>query len=378
MIDMRAAVLFEQGKPKPYVQSKPLSIETVQLAPPGDDEVLVRVRASGLCHSDLSMMEGVRPKALPIVVGHECAGEVVETGANVTEARVGDHVVMSFVATCGTCRACSRGRPNLCDSHWAARNSGGLMSGERRLFLDGQPLNHHSGVSAFAEYAVVSRYSVVPVDKNMDFFDAALFGCGVMTGVGAVTNTARLTPGESAAVLGLGGVGLSALLGAVASSAGQIVAIDLNQSKLDAALELGATHAIRADDESVIEQVHDITGGGVDWAFEMAGSVKAMELGYALLGRGGSVVSAGLSHFEHYFSVPHAAMVSDEKSVRGSYMGSCAPRRDIPRFVDLFQSGRLPVDRLRTATLGFDGLNEGFDALDTGKAIRQVLDPTRP
>ncbi len=376
MLTMRAAVLFEQGKPKPYATSKPLCVETVTLDPPGPDEVLVKVRASGLCHSDLSLMEGVRPRALPIVVGHECAGEVAEVGANVTEARVGDHVVMSFVATCGTCPACSKGKPNLCDSHWEARNSGGLVSGTRKLKLDGKPLNHHSGVSAFAEYAVVSRYSVVPIDKEVSFPDAALFGCGVMTGVGAVTNTARVQPGESCAVLGLGGVGLSALLGAVVSGASHVIAIDLNPAKLEIARSLGATHAFAADDPQLSEQVRDITGGGVDWAFEMAGSVKAMELGYDLLGRGGSVVSAGLSHFEHRFSIPHAAMVSDEKSVRGSYMGSCAPRRDIPRFVELFKSGRMPVDRLRTATLNFDQLNAGFDALDSGTAIRQILDPS--
>jgi len=374
-MQMKAAVLFEQAMPKPYAQSLPLKIETVELAPPGADELLVEIRAAGLCHSDLSMMEGIRPKKLPIVVGHECAGVVVEAGANVTEAAVGDHVVLSFVATCGTCGSCSRGKPNLCDSHWDARNTGGLIAGGSRLSLGGESLSHHSGVSAFAEYAVVSRYSVVPIRKDLKFEDAALFGCGVMTGVGAVVNTARVAPGERVAVLGLGGVGLSALLGGVVSNAAQIVAIDLNSEKLALARELGATHTFNAGDANVAEAIVDATDGGVDWAFEMAGSVKAMELGYAVLARGGSGVSAGLSHFEHYFSIPHAAMVSDEKSVRGSYMGSCAPRRDIPRFVDLYMSGRMPVDRLRTATFGFSDINAGFDALDQGRAVRQILNP---
>jgi len=374
-ITMRAAVLHEQGRPHPFAASQPVTIEQVELDPPGDDEVLIEIRAAGLCHSDLSMIEGVRPRALPIVVGHECAGVVAECGANVTELNVGQPAVVSFVTTCGTCHQCSRGRSNLCDTHWQARSSGGLVSGARRLKLNGEYINHHSGVSAFAEYAVVSRHAVVPVSDELDMADAALFGCAVMTGTGAVMNTAALRPGDSAAVIGLGGVGLSALLGAVAAGAGRIIAIDTHSEKLKLALTLGATDVFDATDPDCAQKVRDASNGGVEFAFEMAGAVKAMELGYAITARGGAVVSAGLSHFEHRFSVPHAAMVSDEKRILGSYMGSCSPRRDIPRFVELFLRGQLPVDRLRTREIGFDQINQGFDALADATEIRQTLNP---
>lgn len=376
-ISMRAAVLHEQGKPHPFVDSQPIIIEQVELDPPGPDEVLIEIRAAGLCHSDLSMIEGVRPRALPIVVGHECAGVVREVGANVTDLHIDQPAVISFVTTCGTCLQCSRGRPNLCDSHWNARSSGGLVSGARRLRLNGEYINHHSGVSAFAEYAVVSRHAVVPVNEELSMSDAALFGCAVMTGTGAVLNTARLEVGSSAAVVGLGGVGLSALLGAVAAGASSVIAIDTNADKLDLALALGASSVFNACDADCADAVLDATNGGVDYAFEMAGAVKAMELAYAITARGGSVISAGLSHFNHSFSIPHAAMVSDEKRIVGSYMGSCSPRRDIPRFVELYQRGQLPVNRIRTREIGFDQINHGFDALAEGHEIRQTLDPRR-
>lgn len=375
-IDMRAAVLHQQGLAHPFAESRPIKIETVELEPAGAGEVLIEIRAAGLCHSDLSMIEGVRPRALPIVVGHECAGIVRECGAGVTDLRIGQPVVISFVTTCGTCAQCSRGRPNLCDSHWQARSSGGLVSGARRLKLNGEYINHHSGVSAFAEFAVVSRHAVVPINEDLAMSDAALFGCAVMTGTGAVLNTARLEAGASAAVVGLGGVGLSALLGALAAGASRVVAIDTNADKLKLAQDLGATDCFNATETDCVDQVCEATAGGVDYAFEMAGAVKAMELAYAITARGGSVVSAGLSHFDHKFSIPHAAMVSDEKSILGSYMGSCSPRRDIPRFVDLFQRGQLPVDRLRTREISFDQINEGFDALANATEVRQTLNPT--
>ncbi len=375
-ISMRAAVLHEQGLAHPFTESRPIAIETVELDAAGDDEVLIEIRAAGLCHSDLSMIEGVRPRALPIVVGHECAGVVRECGANVTDLRIGQPVVISFVTTCGTCQQCSRGRPNLCDSHWQARSSGGLVSGARRLRLNGEYINHHSGVSAFAEYAVVSRHAVVPVSEDLAMSDAALFGCAVMTGTGAVLNTARLEAGATAAVVGLGGVGLSALLGALAAGASRVIAIDTQADKLKLAHDLGATDCFNASDADCAEQVREATAGGVDYAFEMAGAVKAMELCYAIAARGASVVSAGLSHFDHKFSIPHAAMVSDEKRILGSYMGSCSPRRDIPRFVDLFLRGQLPVDRIRTREIGFDQINAGFDALADASEVRQTLNPT--
>lgn len=372
---IKAAVLYEQGKPRPYADSRPLVIETLDLAPPGPDEALIEIRAAGLCHSDLSAIEGVRQRALPMVIGHECAGIVREVGANVVEAQVGDHVVTSFVSPCGHCPSCGAGRPNLCETHWQARNSGALLCGERRLSLNGQPINHGSGLSAFSQYSVVSRQALVPIDRDVPLEDAALFGCAVMTGVGAVVNTARVPAGATVAVVGLGGVGLNAMLGALVSGAGRVIAVDLSAARLGLARQLGATDTFDASDADCQASIVEATRGGVDYAFEMAGSVKAMELAYAITRRGGSTVSAGLPHFEHKLSIPMAAMVADERTVQGSYMGSCSPRRDIPRFINLYLQGKLPVDRLRSGTLGFDGINAGFDRLADGDAVRQILDP---
>jgi len=372
---MRAAVLYEQGKPRPYTRSEPLVVEEVELDPPGDDEVLVELRAAGLCHSDLSSIDGTRQRGLPLVPGHEAAGVVRDIGRGVTEAAVGDHVVMTFVASCGRCEPCVGGRPNLCATHWDARSSGALISGGRRLRLGDRPLYHASGISAFAQYAVVSRHAVIAMDREIPFEDAALFGCAVMTGVGAVVNTAKAPPGARVAVVGLGGVGLSALLGAALAGAERIVAVDVNQEKLGLARQLGATDTFDAGDEDCAARVTEATWGGVEFAFEMAGSIAAMELAYALLRRGGTLVSAGLSDQRASFSVPHAAMVSDEKTIKGSYMGSCVPRRDVPRYLSLYRQGRLPVDRLRSGTLRLEELNLGFERLAAGSVVRQILLP---
>lgn len=374
---IRAAVLYQQGLPRPYADTKPLVVETLDLAPPGPEEALIEIRAAGLCHSDLSAIEGVRQRALPMVIGHECAGIVRETGANVTEVKAGDHVITSFVSPCGRCGACAGGRPNLCETHWQARNTGALLSGERRLSLDGKPINHGSGLSAFAQFSVVSRHALVPVDRDVPLEDAALFGCAVMTGVGAVMNTARVPPGATVAVVGLGGVGLNAMLGAIVSGAARVIAVDLNEARLGLARQLGASDTFSAADPECAGAIAELTGGGVDYAFEMAGSTKAMELAYRVTRRGGSTVSAGLPHFEHTFPIPLSQMVSDERTVKGSYMGSCSPRHDIPRFIELYRRGKLPVDRLRSGSLTLDEINAGFDRLADGAAVRQILDPHR-
>ncbi len=372
---MLAAVLYEQGKPRPYAQSTPLVIETVDLAPPGPDEVLMEIRAAGLCHSDLSSIEGIRKRALPTSIGHEAAGIVREVGASVTEFGAGAHAVTSFVSPCGSCQCCQTGRPNLCSTHWNARNSGTLLSGEKRLSLNGEPLNHFSGISAFAEYAVVSRHAVIPIDADIPLDVAALFGCAVMTGMGAVVNTAKVPAGASVAVAGLGGVGLSALLGALVCGADPVIAVDVNAEKLALAKSLGATHVIDANDDNAEQKIIEITRGGVAYAFEMAGSVSAMQSAYRMTCRGGTTVSAGLPHHEHALSIPLSAMVSDERSIKGSYMGSCVPRRDVPQYLSLFRRGRLPIDRLKSGEIGFQSLNEGFDRLAAGEAVRQVLLP---
>lgn len=375
MINMKAAILYEQGLPAPYEQSRPLRIEDVQLNAPGEGEVMIEVTAAGLCHSDLSTIEGLRPRKVPTVMGHEAAGIVREVGPGVSRFKAGDHVVAVFVASCGHCRYCASGRPNLCMASWTARAEGTLLSGTRKLSCCGNDLHHYTGLSTFAEYAVVSENSLVVIDATVPLEVAALFGCAVVTGVGAVMNTGCVRPGESAAVVGLGGVGLSALLGLVASGAHPIVAVDLSAEKLALAKALGATHGVLAGTVTTVQEVRDLTRGGVDFAFEMAGSIAAMEAAYALTARGGTTISAGLPDPRKTVAYAHAPMVSDEKSVRGSYMGSCVPQRDIPRYIDLYLAGRLPVDRLRSGDVSFDTINRGFDLLAAGKVARQTLRP---
>ena len=370
---IRAAVLDRMGAEPPYAKSKPLRIASVELDPPGRGELLVKIAAAGLCHSDLSVINGDRPRPMPMALGHEAAGIVEAVGEDVDLA-VGDHVVMVFMPSCGHCVPCAEGRPALCEPGAAANVAGTLLSGARRLHCDSGDVNHHLGVSGFAEYAVVSRRSVVKIDKDLPLDKAALFGCAVLTGVGAVVNTARLQPGQNAAVIGLGGVGLSSVLGAIASGARQVVAIDLSDDKLGLARQLGASHTINARDPDAAEQVKEATGGGVDFAFEMAGAVRAMELAYKITRRGGTTITAGLPPPNATLPLPLVQLVAEERTVRGSYIGTCVPMRDIPRYIALYRTGRLPIDRLMSGSLTLDQINEGFDRLHEGKAVRQVIE----
>jgi alcohol dehydrogenase len=375
-IRCKAAVLRAIGAPRPYAKSKPLSIEEVNLAPPKPVELLVRIAGAGLCHSDLSVINGDRPRPVPMVLGHEGAGEVVEVGAAVDDVRVGDHVVFQFSGACGRCPRCVEGRPQICERASVAKAAGELMAGGSRISaLNGERIGHHSGLSCMADYAVVDRGNVVVIDKDMPLADAALFGCAVMTGVGAVINTARIRPGDSVAVVGLGGVGLSGVMGAKLAGAETIVAIDREPSKLEVACSVGATHMVCARDADCVEQVRNLTNGGVDYAFELAGSIDAMNTAYGVVKYGGSVVICGLPAATASFSINQCDIVGQEKSIRGSYMGSCVPVRDIPRFIHLYREGRLPVDRLIDGYIGFDELNAGFDKLQDVKAIRQILTP---
>lgn len=370
---IQAAVLNAIGAKAPYAESKPLTIETLDLEGPAHGEVLVRIGAAGLCHSDLSVINGDRPRPIPMALGHEAAGTVEEVGPGVNDLVRGDHVVMVFVPSCGHCLPCAEGRPALCEPGAAANTAGTLLSGGRRLSRNGSPVHHHLGCSAFAEYATVSRRSLVKIDPELPFAEAALFGCAVLTGVGAVLNTAKVTPGSTVAVVGLGGVGLASLLGASLAGARQIVAIDLADDKLALARELGATHAVNARDPDVVEQVKAKTGGGVEFAFEMAGSVKAMELAYKVTRRGGTTVTAGLPPPTHTIAVPQVNLVGEERTIKGSYIGTCVPVRDLPRYVALYRQGRLAVDRLMSGTLPLADINLGFDRLHEGKAVRQVV-----
>ena len=300
---IKAAVLDKIGLPPPYARSRPLEVAELDLAPPGRGEVLVRVSAAGLCHSDLSVIDGSRPRPTPMALGHEAAGIVEALGEGACNLAVGDHVVLVFVPSCGRCGPCAAGRPALCEPGAKANGVGTLLSGERRLSFRAQPVNHHLGVSAFATYAVVARESCVKINPDLPFELGALFGCAVLTGFGAVVNTARVEPSASVAVVGLGGVGLSAVLGA----------------KL-------------------------------------------------------ATVTAGLPHPDRRMALAPVTLVAEERTLKGSYIGSAAPLRDVPRYIALFKASRLPVDALLTHRLKLEEINEGFDRLREGIGVRQVVE----
>lgn len=372
---MIAAVMYEQGLPAPYVESSPLKIEEVELEGPDEGEVLVEVRSAGLCHSDLSQVAGLRKRTVPVVMGHEGAGIVREVGRGVTEFRPGDHVVMTVGSGCGHCSFCVNSRPVLCDTVAASRGQGVLTNGARKLTRNGQALFHHSGVSSFAQFAVTVPGTLVKIDPSIPLEIASMFGCAVVTGAGSVFNAAQVRPGQSVAVFGLGGVGLNSVMAAKIAGASIIIGIDLNESKLPLARELGCTHAFSALDPTLVEKAKDLTHGGVDFAFEISGSKAAMTNAIAVTRKGGEVVCVGLGASADLYQYAHTALVSEEKVFRGSLMGSCVPRRDLPLYFRYYQEGRMAVDRLMSGTMGFDQLNANLDLLDRGEVLRQVLLP---
>jgi Zn-dependent alcohol dehydrogenase len=371
-MSVRAAVLREAGLPPPYARSRPLEVLELDLDPPGPGELLVRVGAAGLCHSDLSVIDGSRPRALPMVLGHEAAGEVIELGAGVNGVRPGDHVVLTFVPACGSCPPCRAGRPALCEPGAAANARGELLTGGRRWQLDGEHLHHHLGVSAFAEHVVVAAVSAVPVDPDVPFEVAALFGCAVLTGVGAVTRAGRCAPGERVAVFGLGGVGLAAVLGALQAGASQVIGVDRVSSKLELAQELGATATIDAGQDPV-DAIRELTDGGAELVVETVGNEDVLAQAYAATRRGGTTVTVGLPAPSRMLAIPALSLTAEERTLRGSYLGSSDPKRDIPQLVDLYRRGGLPVDRLLSQRIGLDEVNAGFDRLARGDAVRQVV-----
>jgi len=370
---VRAAVLEAMGAAHPYAESRPLKIEELDLDPPGPGEILVRIKAAGLCHSDLSVINGDRPRPMPMALGHEAAGIVEELGAGVTDLNVGDHVVLVFVPSCGHCMPCAEGRPALCEPGAAANGAGTLLHGVRRLKRNGQAINHHLGCSAFATHATVSRNSAIRIDPELPLTEAALFGCAVLTGVGAVVNTAQVRAGSTVAVVGLGGVGLASVLGAVAAGARQVIAADLSDDKLALAKSLGATHVFNAGAADAAEAIRQASHGGVDFAIEMAGSTRAFDLAYKITRRGGTTVTAGLPPPNATWPMPPVNLVAEERTIKGSYIGTCVPLRDLPRYIELYRGGRLPVNKLMSGTLALDDINRGFDLLHEGKAVRQVI-----
>lgn len=372
---IRAAILQSSPVGRPYAETRPLTIEEIDLDGPREGEVLVAVRAAGLCHSDLSVINGDRPRPVPMALGHEAAGVVEAVGPGVDDLRAGDRVIMVFMPSCGHCLPCAEGRPALCEPGAAANGAGTLLGGGTRLRWQGRPVHHHIGVSAFAERAVVSRRSLVKIDEALPFDHAALFGCAVLTGVGAVVNTAAIRAGQSVAIVGLGGVGLAALLGARAAGASKLVAVDPVADKRRLAIELGADLAVDPRQETALAELREATAGGVDAAVELAGTVPALEFAYRATRRGGTTVTGGLANPAHDISLQQVSLVAEERTVKGSYIGSCIPARDIPRYIALFRSGLLPVDRLLSGTGPLDDINQAFDALAEGRTIRHVVHP---
>lgn len=370
---VKSAVLREMGAGTPYAESQPIKIETLELDSPGPGEVLVQIKAASLCHSDLSVINGSRPRPMPMALGHEAAGIVMEIGEGVLDLEVGDYVACVFVPSCGQCGPCREGRPALCEPGAVSNTAGTLLGGERRLHAGDEDVNHHVGVSAFSEYVVVSRNSVVKFSKDIPFEKAALFGCAVITGVGAVVNTAGVKLGSTVAIVGLGGIGLSALLGALAAGASRVVAVDINEHKLKQAKELGATDVFDSRDQDVVAKIREATGGGLDFSFETAGAAPAMEVAYGITKRGGTTVTTGLPHPEAQFSFPYVTLTAEERTLKGSYLGSCVPSRDIPRYMNLFQEDRLPVDKLISDFITLDEINEGFDKLASGDSSRVII-----
>jgi alcohol dehydrogenase len=369
----KAAVLYESGKPRPYAESRPLVIEELELDPPGQGEVLVEVVAAGLCHSDLSTIDGSRPRPTPMVLGHEASGIVREVGPGVTDLKPDDPVVFSYVPMCGRCHYCTVGRPSLCESGAAANGAGTLLRGGVRFRKGETRMWHHLGVSGFAQFTVAAQESLIRIEPAVPLSTAALFGCAVLTGVGAVVNTAKVAPGQAVAVFGLGGVGLSAVMGARLAGAFPIIAIDTLPPKFDLARRFGADHTLNPQSVDVTSAIADLTSGGVEFAFEAVGSAAVLATAYNCVRRGGVVVSIGLPHPDQQLSIQAVSLVAQEKCIRGCYMGSAVPRRDVPRMIELFQSGQLPVDSLLSPSIKLDDVNIGFDRLAEGLAIRQLV-----
>ena len=373
MIRSRAAVLTVSGAPAPYAVSRPLQVVELGLADPSEGELLIEIHAAGLCHSDLSVINGSRPRPLPMVLGHEAAGEVTATGPTTEGFAVGDRVVLAFVPSCGECGPCLDGRSALCEPGAAANTAGTLLGGERRWIADsGEQHEHHLGVSAFAERTVVSARSAIKIPDQLDFATAAVFGCAALTGVGAAINAAKIQPGESVAIFGLGGVGMSALLGSKLAGASRIIAIDPVESKRNLALELGASEVLDGG-PSCAEQIRQLTSGGTNKAIETAGNAKVLEAAYAATARGGTTVTVGLPDPSQMLTIAAVSLTAEERTLRGSYLGSANPREQLPKLFAWWQEGRLPLERLISDRIDLDSLNEGFDRLADGSAIRQIM-----
>lgn len=357
------AVLEEVGRPAPYRESRPLSVSDLELAAPGPSELLVRIEAAGICHSDLSVVDGSRPRPVPMLLGHEAAGIVEVAGDAVTDVAPGDRVVLTFLPRCGACPACRTEGRLPCERGSASNAAGELLGGGSRLSRDGRPVAHHLGASAFATRAVVDRRSVVPVGPDVPPDVAALLGCAVLTGGGAVRNASGALPGEPILVVGLGGVGLAAAL--VARALGHpVLGVDAVPAKLAAAQRLGVERTAAPD---------ELDGTTARVVIEAAGSARAFETAFAATAPGGTTVTVGLPSPAARASIPPLTLTAEARTVVGSYLGSSVPERDVPVYADLWREGRLPVERLVSDTLPLTGVNEAMDALASGAALRQLI-----
>ena len=366
---IRAVVLEATGGP--------LTPCELELAPPGPSEVLVRLRASGVCHSDWNAVDGTAENPCPCVLGHEGAGVVDAVGESVTRVTLGDHVALSWAPWCGECEECRRDLPQLCSTVWPAMATGGLMDGTPRLSRNGEPVYHYSFLSTFAEACVVPERSCVKIDDDVPFEVAALVGCAVTTGVGAVWRTAGVQRGERVAVIGCGGVGLSALMAAVTAGAEPVLAVDSAAGKLDVAREFGATVTVlwQGSAAETAEAVREASGGGVDYAIEATGRPEAMEAAFLSTRTRGAAVLIGIPRPDAMLSLPAATIPRMERRVLGSIYGSSKPERDFPDTLRRYRRGDLPLDRLVSHRLPLEEAARGFELMQSGEALRVVLQP---
>jgi len=373
MTSFRGAVLRQPGLPRPYAESCPLEIVELELPDPGPGEVLVEIGAASLCRSDLSVVTGARVWPLPMVIGHEAAGTVAAVGSGVESVAPGDDVVLVYLPQCGECVRCRGGEPWLCEVGGAANGKGELLTGGTRLTHHGEKLHHHMGVAAFAEYTLVSAASAVKIPSGLAARDTCVFGCAVLCGAGTALNTAGVGEHDSVAVVGLGAVGLSAILGSRAAGAKQIVALDRLDTKLAAASSLGATEVLVADGHAR-DRVTEQTAGGVDHAIEASGTLEGFELAMGLVRRGGTVTTLGLPGPGISHDLDLAPLVVSGVTIQGSYLGSCATRHDVPRFIELHRDGQFPTDALVSHHIKLDDINIALDRLADGEALRQVIE----
>jgi len=364
-VKIRGAVLEEIGRAPKYADSTPLTICDLELDEPAGDEILVRIECAGICHSDLSVVNGDRVRPVPMLLGHEAAGIVEQAGDSVTDLVPGDRVVMTFLPRCGQCRGCRSNGLLPCSEGTASNTKGTLLSGQVRLHRGGEDVLHHLGVSGFATHAVVDKRSVVKVPADVPPEVAALLGCAVLTGGGAVLNLARPEPGDTLVVVGLGGVGMAALLTARALGA-EVIGIDANEEKLGQARSLGASAAYTPAAAAEL----GITAPTV---VEAAGNTRAFETAVALTEPGGTTITVGLPAPDAMAQVSPLMLVAEARTIIGSYLGSAVPARDVPVFADLWRQGRLPVEKLVSARIRLEDINAAMDDLAGGRALRQII-----